>query len=223
MLTLLPSGTDTSKYSGSLTYVPVVNVSRLAWGWNGATWIVPLQEFSIAGRSTNLMDHIAMIDPGVSVIYGEPGAVAAFYDQIKGSQQGANGTYTVPCDDIQAEFKIGGVSFPISSSDLVKGKSGQCTGAVVARDTSDMLGGRSWVLGTPFIKSVYTSFKSNDDGSAQSVGLASLNSAVNVASVAGAAATPGATAGTNNAKVSGGLHLVPAALVWGLGLLLAML
>ncbi|KAI0645535.1 acid protease [Trametes meyenii] len=160
---LFLGGTDSSLYSGSFEWHPVVGTGY--WQTSGASILVDSQTV-VSGFTT-------VIDSGTTFIYGLPDDVAAFYEAIPGSQlyNPTLGIYVFPCASAPSSvaFNWGGNNWTISAEDFNLGtgaSASECVGAIMGRD----MGVGGWILGDSFMKNVYTAFSLDSN----SVGFATL-------------------------------------------------
>jgi len=149
-------GIDTSKFLGSITYAGLVEESY---------WPVTSSVYS---NGVFLQSMYGVMDTGLSIIVGYEPLVDPLYATISGSVScssnpnfcgsGYTGYYAIPCANIPTvSLSFGGSpQFAISPADFnlgpVPSQSGYCFGAVVEKD----LGLNAWILGTVFLKNVYT-------------------------------------------------------------------
>lgn len=99
--TLEPGGTftmgftDTSLYTGSIDYQPLVGTPSY--------WLLPLTSLTVQGTSIPLPTGTASysaIDTGTTLVGGPPAIISQIFAQIPGSQPGTGnlqGYYTYPC------------------------------------------------------------------------------------------------------------------------------
>jgi hypothetical protein len=141
---------DSSRYDGSLNYIPAISDS------NGF-WEIPISDAGVDGKSAGLTGRSAIIDSGTSFILMPQGDAAKLHALIPGSSQ--NGaTFTVPCDATnKVQFSFGGTAYDISTKDYV-GKAvggGACTSNIVGEQ---VFGATQWLVGDVFLKNVYAGF-----------------------------------------------------------------
>ena len=132
-------GTDSSKFSGDLTYTPVTTQGYWQINFGGIT----------TGSDSDFKkrdDSISgIVDTGTTLIYGDSSTVSSIYSSISGSQDASStagsGTYTIPCDSVPDNLSvvIEGVEFPISADTFSLGPissgSSDCLGGLVADDS----------------------------------------------------------------------------------------
>ncbi|KAF8339157.1 aspartic peptidase domain-containing protein [Cantharellus anzutake] len=158
-----------------LLYIPPLNwisVTQQRW------WRVGLDSVNVGGTKA-VSGGSAIIDSGTAVIIGDSDTVSRFYRHIPGSAvfrtSRDSTTYSYPCSyDPQISFTFNGIPYPIASKYFnhgpVSGGSSSCVGAISSRGESDF-----WILGDPFMRSVYTAFDVNNS----SVGFAKPRSPCN--------------------------------------------
>ncbi|KIO34071.1 hypothetical protein M407DRAFT_150488 [Tulasnella calospora MUT 4182] len=185
--------TNSSLYSGDISYVDIPNGSE-------SFWQIPLTQITVQGNTLNAASTIlAVIDTGTTLVGGPASSIASIYANIPGAQEagaGYEGYWQYPCDTtVEVEMKFGdGPSWPINPADfeLARIGNGVCIGALFELD----LAGSSspdWIIGDTFLKNVYSVFRYDP----ASVGFASLSdTALSVASVD--APLPSASIGTGS-------------------------
>ncbi|KAG9017113.1 hypothetical protein FRB90_001717 [Tulasnella sp. 427] len=190
--------TNSSLYTGDISYVDIPNGSE-------SFWQIPLTQITVQGTNLNAASTIlAVIDTGTTLIGGPSSSIAAIYSNIPGAQQaGADyeGYWEYPCDTaIDISLKFGdGPSWPISQSDfqLARIGNGACLGALFELDLTGS-SSPDWIIGDTFLKNVYSVFRYNP----ASVGFANLSdTALAIASLD--APLPSASIGSGSI-ISGG-------------------
>lgn len=142
-------GTDTSKYTGTISYTTVASRA-------GGDWAIPMDDFNYDGKKAGVNGRLAYVDTGTSYAFGPPEDVAALHKLIPGAKTSDGVTYTVPCDsNLGLAVSFSGVSYTISTKDWMSPPSGNtCTsniyGHAVVKD--------AWLLGDLFLKNVYSVF-----------------------------------------------------------------
>lgn len=158
--TLLPSeqdselflgGTDSTKFSGSLTFTPVTQVGF---------WQIELGGVKVGGKSV-VNTKSAIVDTGTSLVIGDVASVQAIYKAIPGSKDASgvigNGFFTVPCKSVpdNVGLTFGDKTFTISAETfnlgLVSAGSPDCVGGIIADDSLSF-----WIIGDVFLQNVYT-------------------------------------------------------------------
>jgi len=178
-------GTNSSLYDGSINFVDLVNPQY---------WTVPLTALGVAsGSSIPITGSTAnaAIDTGTTLIGGPSSILNQFYAQIPNASPGSqvdpslNDYYVIPCDtNVQATLEFGGQTYTMDATDLIGGtvSNSYCLGAFFVLDlssgTQPIPGSESqvptWVVGSAFLKNVYTVFQSNP----AAVGFATLKANV---------------------------------------------
>lgn len=174
-------GTNSSLYDGSINFVNLVKAQY---------WTVPLSGLGVStGNTIELSGSTAnaAIDTGTTLIGGPSSVLDQFYAQIPGSARGTQvdsslqDYYVIPCDaNVQPTLTFGGQTYTMTASDLIGGtvSNSYCLGAFFILDLSagsDPIPGAqsqvpTWVIGSAFLKNVYTVFQS----SPAAVGFANL-------------------------------------------------
>ncbi|KAF9224598.1 acid protease [Gyrodon lividus] len=141
-------GTNPDMYIGDFSWTSVVQHGY---------WEVMMDNVIGNGQIT-LTNVACIIDTGSHYIQGTRLDVANLYEAIGGTRvPTSNAFYHYPCNDIpRVSFTFGGTSFPISAAALTLGRNphapSMCVGSIVAGKH------RFWVLGSVFVRSVYTAF-----------------------------------------------------------------
>lgn len=92
---------DSSKFSGSLTYVPI-DSSQGFWQFRSDRFSVGGQEQQNPGASP------AIADTGTSLMLVDDAVAQAYYSQVQGAQNDPNvGGYTFPCSSTLPDFAVG--------------------------------------------------------------------------------------------------------------------
>ncbi|KAG0330537.1 hypothetical protein BGZ99_000007 [Dissophora globulifera] len=154
---------DSTKYTGSLTYVPVTQKGY---------WQVAITGASVNGASVNQASQ-GIIDTGTTLVIVGDAAAKAIHGKIKGASNDPNNGWVVPCtlktSTGNVGFTMGGKVFNIPLADLAYEDLGDGSGNCF----SGVQGGQDglWILGDVFIKNNYCVF---DQGKSQ-IGIAPLN------------------------------------------------
>lgn len=179
-------GTNSSLYDGDINFVSLVKAQY---------WTVPLSGLGVSSGSTIELSGStanAAIDTGTTLIGGPSSVLDEFYAQIPGAARGSTvdsslqDYYVIPCDaNVQPTLTFGGQTYTMTASDLIGGtvSNSYCLGAFFTLDlssgSSDPIPGATsqvptWVIGSAFLKNVYTVFQSDP----AAVGFANLKSNV---------------------------------------------
>ncbi|KAF8975338.1 hypothetical protein BGZ46_009201 [Entomortierella lignicola] len=156
-------GIDSTKYTGSLTYVPVTQKGY---------WQIHVSDASYNGASLGQSSE-GIIDTGTTLIIVGDAAAQAIHNKIKGSVNDPNNGWLVPCslktNTGNIGFKLGGKTFNVPLADLAFEDVGDGSGNCV----SGVQGGQDdlWILGDVFIKNNYCVFSQT---SSPSIGIAPL-------------------------------------------------
>ncbi|KAF9207289.1 hypothetical protein BGZ49_000771 [Haplosporangium sp. Z 27] len=156
-------GIDSTKYTGSLTYVPVTQKGY---------WQIHVSDASYNGASLGQSSE-GIIDTGTTLIIVGDAAAQAIHKKISGSVNDPNNGWLVPCslktNTGNIGFKLGGKTFNVPLADLAFEDVGDGSGNCV----SGVQGGQDglWILGDVFIKNNYCVFSQT---SSPSIGIAPL-------------------------------------------------
>ncbi|KAF8934633.1 aspartic proteinase IV [Dissophora ornata] len=141
---------DHSRYTGSLTYVPVTEVGY---------WQIKIEALQVDGKSVNQASQ-GIIDTGTTLLVLGDSAAKAVHKSIKGSVNDPSYGWTVPCSIKNSKaniaFKLGGKYFNVPVADLAYEP--KYTGSETC--ISGVQGGQDglWILGDVFIKNNYCVF-----------------------------------------------------------------
>ena len=123
---------DSSKYTGSITYVPVDN-SQGFWQFTAGGYSVGSNNATAGSVGTSIADT------GTSLLYLPSNVVSAYYAQVQGaSQDKSAGGYVYPCGATLPDFNvaIGGKTFTVPGSYIdyapVSAGSSSCFGGIQA-------------------------------------------------------------------------------------------
>ncbi|GAA5925574.1 hypothetical protein JCM1841_006370 [Sporobolomyces salmonicolor] len=161
---------DSSKYTGSINYVPV--------GDRGY-WSVPSDGIAINGAIVSGTSMTAAaIDTGTTLIYVPTKVAAALYASIGGTQVGNSGEYHVPCVSTFGSIALsfGGVQYEVPLADVFLGyasssSTSECILGIFGADTYGPDGEDVAIVGDLFLKAVYTVYTYSQNG-APAVGFA---------------------------------------------------
>jgi len=144
-------GSDSTKYTGSFTNVPVTRKGY--WQFN-------LDNMQVGDtKITSKMAAIA--DTGTSLLAGPPDQVAAIAAQIPGLKKGITGQYTCDCSTVKSfpnlKLTIAGKEFTLEGSDYVLNVQGECLFGMQGISIPAPAG-PLWILGDVFLRKYYTVF-----------------------------------------------------------------
>jgi hypothetical protein len=145
-------GYDASKFSGSLTWVPLISESY---------WEVQLTAFNLGGQPISTATK-AVIDTGTSVMAG-PSAEVANLAKIAGATPFPlnPAEYTIDCSKISTlpdlTIGLGGNTFVLTPTDYIVNVSGECLFGFIGIDIPAPRG-PLWIMGDTFIRKYYSVF-----------------------------------------------------------------
>ncbi|KAF9283781.1 hypothetical protein BGZ88_010297 [Linnemannia elongata] len=155
-------GIDSSKFTGSLTYVPVTRKGY---------WQVAIEDTLYSGQSLG-QGAEGIIDTGTTLVILDEAAAKAIHEKIEGALHDDRVGWVVPCSvrsdtTNRVSFSMGGGAFHVPLADLAYQEvgSGYCY--------SGIQGGKYglWILGDVFIKNNYCVFSQT---AIPSIGIAPL-------------------------------------------------
>ncbi|KAG0053845.1 1,3-beta-glucanosyltransferase [Gryganskiella cystojenkinii] len=162
-------GIDSTKYTGSLTYIPVDQK-----GW----WQIKMDDVLFNGKSLGFNQE-GIVDTGTTLVLLSDDAAAAVHKSIPGAvfhpAQGQDPSYySVPCSAKTGNvgFSLGGTVFNVPMADVAYEDLGDGSGNCYSGIQGGMnwADGNPWILGDVFIKNNYCVF---DQGQAR-IGIAPL-------------------------------------------------
>ncbi|KAI8596314.1 extracellular aspartic proteinase [Dissophora ornata] len=156
-------GIDTTKYTGSLTYVPVTQKGY---------WQIAIDDAGYNGQSLGQSSQ-GIVDTGTTLIIVGDDAAQAIHSNISGATNDSTNGWLVPCSLSSStdtiSFTMAGTAFNVAVADLAYEDVGDGSGNCV----SGVQGGQDdlWILGDVFIKNNYCVFSQT---SSPSIGIAPL-------------------------------------------------
>ncbi|KAF9978927.1 hypothetical protein BGZ73_008432 [Actinomortierella ambigua] len=144
-------GVDTTKYVGNFTWNPAVDRNA---------WKIRMQGVSLAGHDLGLQADV-LVDTGTSLIIMPAEAANVFHGRIPQAQNVPQVGWIIPCNTTAGDlnFTLGGQKFRVPQEELIvlfriPGYQDYCKSAVDVSPT----GPTEWILGSAFLKNVYTVF-----------------------------------------------------------------
>ncbi|BGP16921.1 hypothetical protein JCM10213_007366 [Rhodosporidiobolus nylandii] len=194
---------DSSKFTGSLNYVPVASQSY---------WSVNADGIAVNGAVVSGTSMLAAIDSGTTLIYVPTAVAKALYSQIGGTPSGSAGEYHVPCASTFTTIGLtfNGVTYNIPLQDMFLGyasssTTSQCILGIFGQDMYDAEGNNVAIVGNLFLKATYTVFSYSQNG-APAVGFAeSITSGVsgNSAPLSSSSSSASSSSGSSASSASG--------------------
>ncbi|KAF0532747.1 acid protease [Gigaspora margarita] len=160
---LIIGGSNPDRYrNDSLTFTHVVDN-------NFGAWEIPIDDCIVDGIYLNLEGHTVYVDTGAEYIVMPINDAREFYSNIPNAVEYPNGFFTIDCEE---EYEVGlafsGTTWYMDSRDFaIEVSENVCIGAVISSNTGSET---KWIIGSAFLKNVYTIF---DQGNRQ-VGFAQL-------------------------------------------------
>lgn len=115
---LVLGGTDTSAFSGALTFAPLTETNPPAF------WEIVVSSASVGSRAVVTAPQDAIVDTGTTLLIVDPASANAIYAAIPGARSAANlvgpGFFTIPCNAVPSNvgFTIAGRTFTLSADTL---------------------------------------------------------------------------------------------------------
>ena len=132
---LFLGGTDTSAFSGSLTFAPLTLKNPPAF------WEIVVYSASVGKQTVVSTAQDAIVDTGTTLLIVDPASASAIYSAIPGARNAANvlgeGFFTIPCNEVPSNvgFTIAGKTFTLSPDTLNFGLleegSNECVGGIM--------------------------------------------------------------------------------------------
>lgn len=158
-LTVDSSYIDSSKYTGTITYVPVNNENGF-WQFTAGGYSIGGGNGTSGSNATTGSIGTSIADTGTTLLYLPSNVVTAYYKQVSGaSYNSAQGGYTYPCGATLPDFNvaIGGKTFVVPGTDLnyapINSAGTTCFGGIQANTGIGFN-----IFGDIFLKSVYAVF-----------------------------------------------------------------
>ncbi|KAK9456435.1 aspartic peptidase domain-containing protein [Dipodascopsis uninucleata] len=158
---------DTSRFEGNITFVDLMSDTDM--------WVIPMEECYVRGVSLLLENRTALLDTGTTLnILPKHDALLIHLELVE-----SNGTlytdgtnYIIPCDtNSTLEIAIGTKLWNIPPSGYIRSNYSNL-GCLTSIQGGDILGNSTWLLGSAFLKGVYSVFDLED----RRIGLANLGS-----------------------------------------------
>ncbi|KAF7862730.1 hypothetical protein EAF04_007603 [Stromatinia cepivora] len=145
--------TDSSKYTGSLTYTQVSS--------DNGFWEFPSTSYKVGSAVHTMNGYTAIADTGTTLILMSDAVNSAYYAQVRGaSYSNSAGGYVFPCSATlpTLSFKIGAtyVTIPSSLMNYGQASSSTCFGALQSSG-----GGTQNIYGDVFFNAYYVVFNQN--------------------------------------------------------------
>lgn len=155
---VLFGGYDTSRFTGPLTKLPIINEYAAIGVKNPIRTNVLLN--GISGKDVDVtFDVVALLDTGTTLAYLPPSYIEPLVKKADGVYW--EGQYNVSCDLLKSKeeiaFKFSGVDIKVPFGDLIFQNNGYDTSEGCALGVIDG-GNKSAILGDVFLKSAYAVF-----------------------------------------------------------------
>ncbi|GJE92518.1 acid protease [Phanerochaete sordida] len=153
---LFLGGTDTSAFTGSLTFAPLIVTNPTAF------WEISVSGVTVGTARPVTRAQDSIVDTGTTLLIVDPTSATAIHRDIPGAQNAARtvgqGFFTIPCNEIPSNvaITIAGKSFTLSPDTLNAGQvsagSNECVSGIVGDNEG------FWILGDVFLRNLYTQF-----------------------------------------------------------------
>lgn len=149
-------GVDQSKFDAA-TLVTLDNVNTQGF------WEANMDGVTVGGQDVGLKGRTAILDTGTTLIVAPANDAAAIMQQINGSGQLQDGSFTIPCQTTQqVALSFGGTEFAIDARDLAFSPLNNANGDCLAGIQAGNIGGNTeWLVGDVFLKNAYFSHDVN--------------------------------------------------------------
>jgi len=157
-------GVDSSKYTGSITYVPVTTTSPASEYWG-----IDVTEIAYGTTKVTSTVH-GIVDTGTTLILLSSTAVSALYKNISGAKLDNNsGLYTIPSSQVSKlkniSFTVGGTAFTLTPAQYIIPANQVANLGGTAGTTYTWIGslgdneaGLAFILGQKFLENFYSVF-----------------------------------------------------------------
>ncbi|KAH8835841.1 aspartic peptidase domain-containing protein [Flagelloscypha sp. PMI_526] len=167
-------GVNSTLYQGEIEYYDIPGIGILKDTGIDTDWEMPLIDVTVQNQSIpidhNIFNDLSGIDTALPLIGGPRESVEKIWAVVNGSQKSStiSGFWTFPCStEVHVSLSWGLTSWPIDPRDINLGPvtegSDQCLGAIFDSSIGTPLyhdgGNPWWVIGTTFLKNVYTVFR----------------------------------------------------------------
>jgi hypothetical protein len=135
---LFLGGTDTTAFTGSLTFAPLIVTNPPAF------WEITTQSVSVGSKRVVTRAQDSIVDTGTTLLVVDPTSAQEIYAAIPGSRNAARtvgqGFFTIPCNEIPTDvsFTVAGKAFTLSADTLnfgpIEEGSNQCVGGIMGAD-----------------------------------------------------------------------------------------
>jgi cathepsin D len=158
--TLTLGGVDNTKFRGKINFNRVLDTP----GANTIVfWLINVDDASINEKSLSFTGRRAVIDTGTESILMPDADAAKFHDQIPETFiDPESGFYIIPCNTtVVVAFKFNGFSYSLEPRDLIltPRDGDSCISNIFPGYDFDRTRNDIWLLGTPFLRNVYSVFR----------------------------------------------------------------
>ncbi|KAF8881811.1 aspartic peptidase domain-containing protein [Infundibulicybe gibba] len=178
-------GTDSSLFQGPIDFVDI----QTPPGLSDILWQLSMTAVTVQGKRVEITSGksaLSVISTGMALIGGPMKDVRAIWNAVPGSRQIGDmpGFWAFPCKtSVSISFSFGGRLWPINPVDMNLGRLSDlnprlCIGAIfdisIGTSTLSQPEEEGWVIGSAFLKNVYTVFRMTPR---PSIGFARLSAA----------------------------------------------
>ena len=135
---LFLGGTDTSAFTGNLTFTPLIITDPPAF------WEISVSSASVGSTRVVTRAQDAIVDTGTTLLIVDPTSASEIHARIRGARSAAGeigpGFFTIPCNEIPSNvgFTIGGETFTLSADTLnfgpIEEGSNVCVSGIMGAD-----------------------------------------------------------------------------------------
>ncbi|KAF9202351.1 hypothetical protein BGZ49_007480 [Haplosporangium sp. Z 27] len=162
-------GVDSTKYTGSITYVPVTTTSPASEYWG-----IDVSSITYGSSKVSSTTH-GIVDTGTTLILLEDSFVTALYKNIPGAALDSNsGLYTIPSSQVSSlkniTFTIGGKAFTLTPSQYLVPANQVSNQGGQAGTTYSWVGslgqnqaGLAFILGQKFLENYYSVYDTTNN------------------------------------------------------------
>ncbi|CAO3668781.1 unnamed protein product [Umbelopsis vinacea] len=157
-------GTDSTKYSGSITYTPVTSTSP-----SSEYWGINISKITYGSTTVSSSSLPGIVDTGTTLVYLQTSTFDALYKNVKGYYtDSTTGLVVVPASSYSGlqnvVFTIGGTQFTLTPSEYILPQAQVSDWGGVAGTYYSLIGdagtesGLDFILGQKFLENYYSVF-----------------------------------------------------------------
>ncbi|OZJ01397.1 hypothetical protein BZG36_05764 [Bifiguratus adelaidae] len=161
-------GVDSSKYTGSITYIPITSSSPASNYWG-----IDVSSITYGSTSLQSTSVAGIVDTGTTLIYIPDSAYNAFLEATEGSLDSTTGLVKIPSSSYSGlqnvNFNIGGTTFSLSPAQYIVPQDQVATFGGSAGNYYSYIssvgirtGGVNFILGQKFLENYYSVYDTDN-------------------------------------------------------------